>query len=407
MKNSNFKFQLYLAVRHFIFLSFLLFARNINAISQDKNLTILLPYFTPKENETWNFITTKQYGVAGSGFVGKDQFIGMCFAKHELGGPWTPIDGYKHTLCGQLYLPHNGKYVEDRSGDDGDIDFYIFPDPAFQRLILNSKNPNGNDDVPKTVLGEISFKEPGDNPLTDGAAYLASLPPTFCLQSIGIYGAWVTDINEDTYLGVTVNGSHHDYRPEIHPIEQMWQKKDINQFTTEFYLFSMHDNEGRFGRGDEFINPALWDSKPSDCNLPWIKNPQIDTFYIPFEVGLSGASINYNIESLSGLNINANSTYGNTARLLYKGAPLITITRPSASYPSITFYGLGMKNSNTIRGYIAIETSIAKLGNTRTDGAHLFLKVTRTNGMGIGVHPILQISNHNHPDSTKNKKIQK
>jgi hypothetical protein len=64
---------------------------------------------------------------------------------------------------------------------------------------------------------------------------------------------------------------------------------------------------------------------------------------------------------------------------MYKGNVLITVTKPRSNFPDITFYQLGMKNSNTIRGYIAIITSIATtVDPQRTWGAHAFLEVIRT-----------------------------
>jgi hypothetical protein len=161
----------------------------------------------------------------------------------------------------------------------------------------------------------------------------------------------------------------------------MWLTKKINDWTTEFDLFSMHDNEGTFGTLSNF--------SPRNCQgLPWIKNPQLDTFYLPFEVELAGNSIDYKIDKLSGLNVNTNNTFGLVTRLIYNGHPLISITRQSETYPSVTFDGLRMKNAHTVIGYVKIATSITRLDlPERTQGAHLFLKVTRTIGSVTIVNP--------------------
>jgi len=342
---------------------------NLRALCQDTYLDGLHNYnYTANDNRIWDFIGKYQYGVAGSGFVDKDQFIGKCIAHGPKGGPWEPIDGYKRTLCGQLYLTKNGKFIETMD-DDGDIDFYMYPDSAFEYLVLNSKNANGSDWVPGTILGEVAFKEPGNKIENDGATYLQSLPRTD-YQNMGMYGAWVTDVD--------AGGGHDDSHAEIHPIEQMWQKKDINATATIFYLFSIHDNEGRFTTLDNFeLSHA---GLPPEClpGLPWLKNPQVNTFYIPFEATIKGTHINYNIDVLSSNNVNYVTATSQVQRLFYKGIEIISVKRPRPDFPKVTFYQVGMKNPNTLRGYIAIETSIANTREeTRTKGAHVFLRVGR------------------------------
>jgi hypothetical protein len=357
-------------------LLFIMYCITNNTISyaQDYKLLTSIPIAKAIDIKNWNFISKYQYGVAGTRFVDSEQVIGFCLAKRNSGGPWFPIDGKKHTLCGQLYLPHHGKYVE-ITDDDGDVDMYIFPDSAFIPLLVYSNRANGAVDVNGTVLGEISFKEPGNKIENDGATYFQSLQPLE-FQSVGIYGAWVSD------------GSHEN-QPEIHPIEEMWQSKKINATTTVYNLFTMHDNQGRFGRVENFASPQRsnfppFDYLPANCDsLPWIKNPQLDTFYLPFEIQLPLASspfsvnnsIEYTIETLSANNVNSKNDNANT-RLLYKGNPIITIKKQFATYPSISFDKYCIKNGNTLIGYVRVSTSIS---DESTNGAHLFLKVTQKN----------------------------
>ena len=92
---------------------------------------------------------------------------------------------------------------------------------------------------------------------------------------------------------------------------------------------------------------------------------------------------------VSGNNINYENTTGQTLRLLYRGKELLTLKRPRADFPIVTFYELGMKDPNTVRGYIAIEISICKPG--LTSGGHAFLKVTKTVNPGIVTYPPLII----------------
>jgi hypothetical protein len=320
------------------------------------NLSGPLRYtYSSKDNLIWDSINLYQYGVAGSGFIGSNEFIGNCAAKYNDGGGWIPVTGYKQTLCGYLKMHSNFK-----ENDDGDIDFFVIPDPVFRPLLFNSKRPTGHSYEHNAIGCEIAFMEPGNIVANDGAIYFQTgMREKMEFKGIGVYGAFVYD------------NSHGGNNPEIHPIEQMWHKEEISSTTTAFFLYSMHDNQDRFGRKEYYYNS-------NECpGLPWLKNPQVNVFYLPFEVSVNGSVINYNIELLSGNNINHNNTTGQTLRLLYNGKELITVKRPSLNYPVLTFYSLGMKDATTIKGYIAIETSIGNLGATRAHGGHLFLKATR------------------------------
>jgi len=332
--------------------------------SQDLALDGPLSYaYSKDDNSIWDSINNYQYGVAGTGFIGKNEFIGKCIAKHNKGGEWVPVSGFKETLCG--YLKLHSQFQEDYDNnpltfdDDYDMDFYIIPDPAFRHLLLDSKKPGGHYYEPNAICCEVALIESSNDSRTDGATYFQLTKRSdFEYQNIGVYGAFVYDMG------------HDGYNPEIHPIEQMWHKKEINSTQTEFYLYSMHDNQDRFGRVQYY--------EPSNCvGLPWIKNPQVNVYYLPFEASFNGNSfVDYQIDLLSGNNINYENATGQTLRLLYHGKELVKVRRPQANFPVVTFFQLGMKDSTTVRGYIAIETSIDKPG--LTSGGHEFLKITKT-----------------------------
>jgi len=337
---------------------------SISSLAQDLVLDgPLAATYSKHANAIWDSVTNYQYGVAGTGFTGTSDFIGTCAAKSNKGGPWIPVTGRKETLCGYLKLHDQFQEHYDNNpvttSDDYDIDFYVIPDPAFRHLLLDSKKPSGHYYENNAICCEISFMEPSNNGTTDGAIYFQlTRRSDFEYKNIGVYGAFVYDM------------SHNGNNPEIHPIEQMWHKKEINSTQAEFYLYSMHDNQDRFGRVQYY--------SPTNCpGLPWIQNPQVNVYYLPFEVSFTGDPfIEYTIDKLSGNNINSENTTGQTLRLLYNGKVLVKVTRPAANFPVVTFFQLGMKDPTTVRGYIAIETSIAKPG--LTSGGHAFLKVTRT-----------------------------
>ena len=112
------------------------------AVSQDVMLTTPLQVQCNKQSMTnWDSITNYYYGVAGTGFIGKDEWTGTCQAEYQWGGPWRPLDGYKHTLCGYLALKKNPTEKNKKtynliSDGDGDLVFYIIPDPALYRRTL-------------------------------------------------------------------------------------------------------------------------------------------------------------------------------------------------------------------------------------------------------------------------------
>lgn len=343
---------------------------------------LLLPFYTQKMRSNWDTITKDQFGVAGSGFIGTNEFIGRCAAKEDdpswwegPSGPWVPITGYKQTLCGYLTMHKNFE----ENDDDHDIDFYIVPNEAFRFLLMESRRPSGHYYCHNAICCEIAFMEPGNTIITDGATYFQSgMRTKMEYKNIGVYGAFVYDDN-------------HENSPEIHPIEQMWHKEEISASKTEFYLYSMHDNQDRFGKKEYYSNS-------NECpQLPWLKNPQVNTFYIPFEVSLKSTNVlDFNIDLLSGNNINYDNTTSETIRLLKNGKEIVrvkkvkTVSLPNVKiFPKVYFYELGMKDRETIRGYIAIETSICQPGVT--SGGHEFLKLTRTRMPGIQKDPKIPV----------------
>lgn len=304
-------------------------------------------------NKIWDSIVNYYYGVAGTGFIGKDETITRCEAEASDGGPWRPIDGKKHTLCGYLSLKHN----EVRENEDGDIDLYVIPDPAFRWLQFNSLRPRGHYYDAYSLCCEVAMKEPGNTITTDGVKFLQSIPlAELQYKPIGVYGAWVSDMG-------------HDKSPEIHPVQQIWRNVKQLNGNTEYHLYSMWDNSKRFNDPTDF---------PSGClQKAWMPIPLINIFYIPFEFNINSNSvIEYNVTMPSSNNINSYNILDNQMRLIINGRSRVIVNRSNRQFPMVVFYEICQKDDNTIRGYLFVETSIGKTNTTA--GAHAFVKVVKS-----------------------------
>jgi len=305
------------------------------------------------------------YGVAGTGFVGNEEWIGMCEAEYQWGGPWRPVDGYKHTLCGKLFIKKsknifrrekNQKYHLISDGD-GDMVIYIFPDSSFQSLLSKSLRPRGHHFVDSAIACEVAIKEPGNTIETDAATFFESLNiDSLQFKPIGVYGPWVSDV-------------HHDNSPEIHPVQQMWKVEQKQNDVLEYMLYSFIDNSSRFNNKKNF---------PDSCFLkPWVTIPLINVFYIPFQISLNGDQlIVYDLSMPSSNNINLYDSTENQLQLFVDGKLRLRVKKSSNLFPHVSLFELCQAEENLIQGYLKIETSIGK-ANVNS-GAHAVLKIMRT-----------------------------
>ena len=345
---------------------------SLTAIAPDM-LTAIVPDMPIEMRKIQDSIDQHYLGVAGTGFIGKDEFIGFCEAESYKGGPWKPIDGYKHTVCGLIpenrveeikEENHYGPLKELFADDDRDIDIYIYPDPPFKWLIENSLRPSGSKFQPNAIGCEIALNEPEDLPINDGAEYFKSFPLGYLSDTkVCLYGAWVTD-------------KGHNNQPEIHPIQQMWFTKNNGK---EYHLYSMFDNSKRYNDPNDF----------NDCNSPgWIPPPLNNTFYISFSIplntGPTSASLDYyreiyTIEMPSSNNINLYPpTKSDEFRVDALGKTRIIVKKINNQYPQVSISDLFQYNGK-LRGFIKIETSVMKPYTKNEDpkGGHAFLKVTK------------------------------
>ncbi len=308
-------------------------------------------------------IANYYYGVTGSGFIGNDEYIGKdCFAKKQWAGPWKPVDGYKRTVCGKLFIKkRKNPFVSSKnekyhliSDGDGDMVIYIIPDSAFQWLQLKSLRPHGHLHNEFSIAGEIALKNTDKEIEANAAAYIKSLNlDSIQFKPVGFYGPWVSDVRNDN-------------SPEIHPLQQMWRREILNDSVTEFQLYSFFDNSSRYNDKDDFTG---------DCrDQVWAPNPLLNTFYIPFEISIKDTHrLNYDFYVPSSKNINPVEAQDKQIRLIVNGITEIEVNKSDASFPKISFYEVCQTDEQTIHGYLKIETSIG-LQNTN-EAAHAIIKV--------------------------------
>lgn len=341
----------------------------------DNGLTGIIPDMPIEMRKIQDSIDQHYLGVTGTGFIGKDEKIGFCEAERSDGGPWKPIDGFKHTMVGYLSLKHGN--IKENS--DGDIDLYIIPDPSFRWLQFNSLRPRGHYYDAFTLCCEVAMKEPCNLPNCDGVEFLKQIPVSeLQYKPIGVYGAWVSDIG-------------HDNSPEIHPVQQIWRTTTTQNGIKEYHLYSMYDNSKRFNDPNDFNN----------CESPgWIPPPLINTFYISFSIPINttptpvmnGSYLRevYTIEMPSSHNINLYpATKSDEVRLDVAGKTRIVVKKISNQYPSVSIPDV-WQYGGKLRGFIKIETSVMQpyKEGERSIGGHAFLKITRKQvniepGLGI------------------------
>ncbi|MFI5218960.1 MAG: hypothetical protein ACHQNT_05670 [Bacteroidia bacterium] len=330
------------------------------ALSQDIALTFPLPDRCSRESAAQrDSILNYFYGVAGTGFIGKEEWIGFCEAKYQWGGAWRPIDGYKHTLCGYLSVKKNksNKKYHLISDGDGDMVVYIVPDPAFRWLQFKSLRPQGHSFKDFSIACEVAIKEPGNTVKTDAADFFESFPiDSLLYKPAGVYGSWVSDI-------------HHEKSPEIHPVQQMWRTEQKPNNVLEYQLYSFFDNSSRFDDENDFADSCLLKT--------WVPVPLINIFYVPFEITANdNYQLVYDITMPSSNNINVYDSLENQLRLIVNGTLKLMVNKPNSSYPKVTFLDVCQVNENTIHGYLAVETSIGK-ENSKA-GAHAILKILKS-----------------------------
>lgn len=336
------------------------------ALCQD--LIITTPLQVQCNNESvrnWDSITNYFYGVAGTGFIGKEEWIGLCEAEFKWGGPWKPIDGNKHTLCGYLALKKRhgifGSGNKDNyhliSDGDGDLVLYIIPDPSFRWLQFKSLRPHGHYFKDFSLACEVALKEPGNTAETDAATFIERIPvSSLQFKPVGVYGSWVSDVRKEQ-------------SPEIHPFQQMWITEQHEGDIFEYQLYSLFDNSSRFNDKNDFHDSCVFN--------PWVTIPLINVFYIPFEISINdNYQLTYDITMPSAYNINFYNPSGNQLRLIINDTLRLTVDKPGNTFPMVTFFDVCQVNENIIRGYLKIETSIGK--ENTSSGAHAILKMMRS-----------------------------
>jgi hypothetical protein len=336
------------------------------ANSQDLILTDPIKKSMDSDIHAFRCITDSMMHVAGTGFYKRDEKVGMCGVYDDDYGGWDhhfygtalyPIDGYKRTVCGQLF--HKDDYDDVLDNGDGDFTTNLIPDPSFSWLVSESLNSEPN--AERSIHIEINVNSTVGENLISEDDYLTPAVETCA------YGVWVTD------------KGHPDWHPEIHPAEQFWQAKTLSDGNTNYSLRYLLDNGGRFESDDDYNcvyarvrgNP---DMIPADLGTPhiWAPNPLNGSFYIAFSVPLhSQKHYDYWLNDKSSniiLPLDANSK--DIVQLIYKDSVLVTVHNPSNSKYRAEIYDVTSDGVN-LMGYVKISARIGFEG----EGGYAYLDV--------------------------------
>ena len=212
---------------------------HFSAHTQRVTLIEVLPELNSQTASFWNQ-ATMQHDIIGSDFRGKKEIGNASAERFEGLGPapdfWFPIGIHKKTIGGEL----TDMYIFDL-GDDHDHNLNIIPTLDFNNdfkysIQVATNRMEGNDPLVDAAFESKSGckKEDFENFLvkemqleidlhnSNAKSYFSKGKPHAPRVRQGskrgdivfAYGPWVSDAG-------------HCFKPEIHPAEQIWWKKDI------------------------------------------------------------------------------------------------------------------------------------------------------------------------------------
>lgn len=214
---------------------------------------------SPDVVERWRQAEHEQLGIV---VPDKDGFVGARAARHKTtsgllnvlnpGGKanWYPVDGRRHTLCGEL------NYWSVFKGPDGDeMDFHpkLTVAPRYSYLLEEAPEWTGNKagECPARdgacMFGEVTppaaFLDEFFRPLPDVPTFLdcnprtspACKPTTITKGRVCASGPWVME-------------DFHGWWPEIHPAEIIWGREG-----DAVAVYAIDDRSGRFKSPDDYL----------------------------------------------------------------------------------------------------------------------------------------------------------
>lgn len=249
-----------------------------------------LPACTAEQREDWRFVSERMFGVAGWHPGGNE--IGAAAAKKLGARNWMPIDGFRHTLCGEVadYVHFAGVGYDHGLSREYDLNHFVIPHRAFDYLLEFPKQlwqsgwlagaafdyvaegmaeVTGGGGHPEMLRGiEQWWDCEGtddciETEVTANSRFLIN--PYFddeksALEGgpLCVYGPWVTEAS-------------HNNRPEIHPYELAWWRETGDH--DPVVLAMIQDASERYG--------ARSDYEPrEDLRRTWIGKGQPGEFWI-------------------------------------------------------------------------------------------------------------------------------
>ena len=334
-------------------------------------------------NEPYRSLVNKannlQLGVIGNNFYRKDS-IG--FSRAENGeGPnfnedtWYPLDGMKRTFRGTLVGISQNKATKlsDLYYDD-DQEWDIRPDAEYQALFQNGiREANRLAGAPSSrtwdhFSGEIDLID------AQGEDY-------FSVHGSVYSHHFLTIGDKVCAYGPFVGDGDHGYRPEMHPMEQFWWKKQFRPYASTFFLNGACDASGRFDDDTNFDT----NSGTYSPIVIWAPHPLDNCFAVAFSIPFK------NVNSQTFVTIKPASTYytyrsippvndGKVHYLLNGNDIVMTVYEPDVNFIpdalSVSFDKLSLKGNvgadkDTLTGFIILQS---KLGIGSSPG-HIFLSM--------------------------------
>lgn len=247
----------------------------------------------PFPHQYWDRLNDEQLGVDVVDLDGNE--IGTASAVREtiFGidiGKWTPVDGKKHVLVGEL--DHYSFYNPWSSGDEADFNLFVFPNPPFQFLLTqvsSAMSAEERKELHKRKRGAGNTMEceiTPDEDYYDNKHFPTNGDPSPLVgRQVGAYGPWVKDMG-------------HGGRPEIHPSEAIWWKSgNAEQLGTSGHVFwsilILQDDSNRYDRRGNYDR---------DLPRPWSAWPRRARVTIAL-IAPRGQDITYNVRMRNGRHV--------------------------------------------------------------------------------------------------------
>jgi hypothetical protein len=360
----------------------------------------------PPLNSSFEFLWNQsqmQQDIIGSDFYGKQE-IGTAAA--ERFGPnghvldwWFPLNAFKKTIGGELFANEMFEVNLGQNLGDYDQNLDIIPTADYANDFrfsiqkaddrIDGKDPLVDDDVPNTACSEDDYKNFRINWMefeidlhqTNARMYFDTHTPNAPKikssssrgDTVFAYGPWVSDAG-------------HCHKPEIHPAEQIWWRKKVNENKATYYLLLSADQSNRFNKIDNYDENEII-GQDRYLKQVWAAIPQKGVFAIVFKVAEGKERCYVDITRISGQEISAQYAEGQLHYLVYKNDTLAVVKEPFGNDQiKVSFQKVCIGNfsfypsaNNNIYGFVVLETQVgrAQTSTNEAKGGYQFLKVSK------------------------------